>query len=249
MTLRCLVEIVILLPFCLKYLRHFTKNLHIVMFVASLYGVDMLLFHRGLHSVPVNTGSLILLLVPVWIVVLGRIILKEKKFNIVNAIFLLMCLCGVLFTIFSEISFSGFNSGYIFLFVDAFAIPLGLIMQKKYSDCRPVLYAIFTNAIVLSIFGYCLSGFKAPEMSFENLKGAFVVACFDIMEVAAVYIAYNMTEPALLQPIRFTRIFISMVLSAFILNEPSTTYQIIGTAIVVVANVGSVIYSRKKQDK
>lgn len=248
MTLRCLIEIVILLPFCLKYLRHFTKNLHIVIFVASLYGVDMLLFHRGLKSVPVNTGSLILLLVPVWIVVLGRVILKEKKFNIVNALFLFICLCGVLFTIFSEISFAGFNSGYIFLFLDAFAIPLGLIMQKKYADCRPVVYAIFTNAIVLAIFGYGLSGFQAPAINFENLKGAFVVACFDIMEVAAVYIAYQMTEPALLQPIRFTRIFISMIVSAIVLHEQCALYQVIGALIVVLANVGSVIYSRKKQN-
>ena len=248
MTLRCLIEIVILLPFCLKYLRHFTKNLHIVIFVASLYGIDMLLFHRGLKSVPVNTGSLILLLVPLWIVVLGRVILKEKKFNIVNAIFLFICLIGVLFTIFSEISFSGFNSGYIFLFLDAFAIPLGLIMQKKYADCRPVVYAIFTNAIVLAIFGYGLSGFKAPEINFENIKGAFVVACFDIMEVAAVYIAYQMTEPALLQPIRFTRIFVSIIASAIILKEQCASYQLIGAVIVIFANIGSVIYSRKKQN-
>jgi len=180
--------------------------------------------------------------------VLGRIILKEKKFNIVNAIFLCICLLGVLFTIFSEISFNGFNSGYIFLFLDAFAIPLGLIMQKKYADCRPVVYAIFTNAIVLAIFGYGLSGFHAPVINFENLKGAFVVACFDIMEVAAVYIAYQMTEPALLQPIRFTRIFISAIASLIILQEPCTTYQIVGASVVIFANVGSIIYSRKKQN-
>ncbi len=90
MTLRCFVEIVLLFPFCLKYLRHFTKNLHIVLFVVILYSGDMLLFHRGLKTVAVNTGSLILLLVPIWIIVLGRIILKEKKFNIVNAFFLLV---------------------------------------------------------------------------------------------------------------------------------------------------------------
>ena len=79
-TLRCLIEIAILLPFCLKYLRHFTKNLHIALFVAFLYSIDMLLFHRGLKSVAVNTGSLILLLVPLWIIVLGRVILKEKNY-------------------------------------------------------------------------------------------------------------------------------------------------------------------------
>ena len=101
---------------------------------------------------------------------------------------------------------------------------------------------------MLSILGYCLSGFNAPEISWENIKGAFVVACFDMMEVACVYIAYQMTEPALLQPIRFTRIFISMILSLFILKEPVAEYQVIGALIVIFANIGSVIYSRKKQN-
>ena len=248
MVLRCLIEIVLLFPFCLRYLIHFTKNLHIVIFVACLYAVDMLLFHRGLKTVAINTGSLILLLVPLWIVVLGRIILKEKKFNCVNAFFLLICLCGVFFTICNEVSFSGFNSGYLFLLADAFAIPFGLIMQKKYSDCRPVVYAIFTNALVLALLGYCMSGYKMPDCSLENIKGAFVVACFDIIEVACVYIAYQMTEPALLQPVRFTRIFISMLLGFLILKEKTTGYQIVGAAIILFANIGSVIYSRRKQN-
>ncbi len=248
MTLRCIIEIIILFPFCIKHLMHFTKNLHIVLFVAGLYACDMLLFHRGLKTVSVNTGSLILLLVPVWIVVLSRIILKEKKFNIINALFLIVCLIGVLFTMQKEIELSGFNSGYIFLLLDAFIIPLGLIMQKKYQDVRPVVYAIFTNAIMLALCGYGLSGFHLPTISIENLKGAFVVACFDIMEVACVYIAYKMTEPALLQPVRFTRIFISMLLSLIILNEKVLLYQIIGATIIIIANIGSIVYSKMKQE-
>ena len=121
-------------------------------------------------------------------------------------------------------------------------------MQKKYSDCRPVVYAIFTNAIVLGMLGYFASGFSVPQFSFENLKGAFVVACFDIMEVACVYIAYQMTEPALLQPVRFTRIFISMLLSFIILKEPVAAYQAIGAVIILFANIGSIIYSKYRQD-
>ena len=247
MTLRCFIEIIILFPFCLKYIKHFTKNLHIVLFVSCLYAFDMLLFHRGLKTVSVNTGSLILLLVPVWIVVLSRIILKEKKFNFINAIFLFICLCGVFFTIYSEINFYGFNSGYLFLLADAFIIPLGLIMQKKYNDCRPVIYAIWTNAVALGIIGFFMSDCNMPTFSLENIKGALVVSICDIIEVACVYIAYQMTEPALLQPVRFTRIFISMVLSFFILKEPVVLYQVIGAIIILLANIGSIIYSQKYQ--
>ena len=57
-----------------------------------------------------------------------------------------------------------------------------------------------------------------------------------------------MTEPALLQPVRFTRIFISMVLSFFILKEPVVLYQVIGAIIILLANIGSIIYSQKYQN-
>lgn len=248
MTMARIVEIVVLFPFCIKYLRHFTKNLKIVLLLAGLYSSDMLLFHRGLKSVPVNTGTLIMLLVPLWIILLGRVILKEKKFNKFNALFLSICLFGVFFTIFKEINFAGFNAGYLFLLADAFVIPLGLILQKKYSDCRPVVYAVFTNAIVLSIFGFGLSGCEMAEFSWKNIKCAFVIALFDMMECFAVYIAYKMTDCALLQPIRFTRIFISIALSWLILREQVLYYQIIGAGIILFANIANVIYSYKKQN-
>ena len=248
MTMARIVEIVVLFPFCIKYLRHFTKNLKIVLLLALLYSCDMLLFHRGLKTVPVNTGTLIMLLVPLWIILLGRVLLNEKKFNIVNAIFLLMCLFGVFFTIFKEISFAGFNTGYLFLLADAFVIPLGLILQKKYSECRPVVYAVFTNAIMLSLFGFGMSGLEMVEFSWKNLEGAFVVALFDMMECFSVYVAYKMTDCALLQPIRFTRIFISIVLSYVVLKEQVLCYQLIGAGIILFANIANVIYSYKKQN-
>ena len=248
MTMARIVEIVLLLPFCLKYLRHFTKNLKIVLLLAGLYSSDMLLFHRGLKTVPVNTGVLIMLLVPLWIILLGRILLKEKKFNKVNAVFLSMCLFGVFFTIYKEVSFAGFNVGYLCLLADAFVIPLGLILQKKYSEYRPVVYAVFTNAVVLSVLGYFMSGCKMAEFSLKNLEGASVVALCDMMECFAVYIAYKMTDCALLQPIRFTRIFISIALSYVVLKEQVLSYQLIGAGIILFANIASIVYSAKKQN-
>ena len=247
MTMARILEIFLLLPFCLKYLRHFTKNLKIVIILACLYSADMLLFHRGLKSVAVNTGTLIMLLVPLWIILLGRLLLGEKQFNKINAIFLVMCLFGVFFTIYKEISFAGFNIGYCFLLADAFVIPLGLILQKKYAECRPPVYAVFTNALVLSILGYFMSGRHMAEFNIANIEGAFVVAIFDMMECFAVYIAYKMTDCSLLQPIRFTRIFISMVLSYFVLKEQVFAHQVIGACIILLANIGSIIYSRRKQ--
>ncbi len=247
-SLRCLIEAIILLPFAWKYIKNFTKNWKVVLILATFYSLDMLLFNSGLKSVAVNTGALIMLLTPLWIVVIGRLMLKEKKFNVLNAIMLGFCIFGVFLTIFSEISFAGFNIGYVLLFANSINVALGLLLQKKFYDCRPVIYALFSNAVVLGMISFTMSGFTAPTLSFESVKGAFVIGLFDIMEFACVYIAYQMTEASLLQPIRFTRIIVAIVLSGFVLGESVSRYQIIGAIIVLGANIVSIIYSKKKQD-
>jgi drug/metabolite transporter (DMT)-like permease len=58
-----------------------------------------------------------------------------------------------------------------------------------------------------------------------------------------------MAEAALLQPIRFTRILISMVLSYIILSERPASAQVIGAVMIIAANAFSIWYSRKYQSK
>lgn len=247
-TLKCLISMIIMLPFSYKYLKHWKENLYIVLMLAVLYSLDVLTCNIGLKTVPVNTGVLILLLVPLWVIFFGRVILNEKKFNIINALMIAICLLAIGITVWNEVSFNGFNSGYIFLFADSIIIPLGLILQKKFSDSRPVAYALLTNAIVLGIISFCMSGFKVPDINSANLKASIFIALFDLLEFGSVYVAYKMTDVALLQPIRFTRIVISMLLSYIVLSETPTKYQTIGAIMVIIANVISIVYSKKKQD-
>ena len=263
--LKCFISIIITLPFAFKYLKHFTHNLHIVILLSILYSMDLLLCNTGFKTVPINTGTLILLLIPLWIIVLGRIILKEKSFNFVNAIALFVCLIAIFITIKNEITFNGFNIGYIYLFLASIVIPLGLILQKKFTDTRPVPYALFTNALILMIISLCLS---AIDLSFANnnihisvnfswikdinidkVIGCLFIALCDLVEFGAVYIAYQIAEPALLQPIRFTRILFSIAFSYIFLLEKPTKQQIIGAILIILANIFSIFYSHKKQSK
>ena len=261
--LKCFISIIIMLPFSLKYLKNFKHNFLIVLLLAFLYSCDLLLCNTGFKTVPINTGTLILLLIPLWVIILGRFILKEKSFNIINALALLVCLFAIFLTVKDEISFTGFNIGYIYLFAASIVIPLGLILQKKFSDTRPVAYALFTNAVVLMIISIILSGINNHQdfklmptfnvdwiknINFEQLKGCFFIALCDLTEFAAVYIAYQLTEPALLQPIRFTRILFSIGISYILLSEKPTKYQIIAAILIIISNIFSIIYSKKKQN-
>ena len=265
-TIKCLVSVVIVFPFVTKYIKkNFKKNIRIVLLLALLYSGDLLCCNTGFKTVPINTGTLILLLIPLWIVVLSRIILKEKKFNIINAIALFICIFAIFITIKDEILFNGFNSGYIFLFAASIIIPLGLILQKKFTDVRPVAYALFTNAVVLGVISFILSAFDititlhefkisldvlwVKNITYEKLIGCLFIAICDLVEFGTVYIAYKMTEPALLQPIRFTRILFSIAFSYIFLLEKPTKQQIIGAILIILANIFSIFYSHKKQSK
>ena len=264
--IKCFIACVVMLPFAVKYFRNWKKDLHIVFILSLLYSMDLLLCNTGFKTVPVNTGVLILLLIPLWIIVFSRILLNEKSFNFINAIALVICLVGVLIPIKNEISFGGFNTGYIYLFSASIVIPLGLLLQKKFADCRPIPYALFTNALVLGLISFILSSFSLSStgrlFSFDfsllwlkNLNFTLVmtagllIAICDLVEFAAVYFAYAITEAALLQPIRFTRILISMLFSWLILSEQPTCAQIIGAILIIISNMVSIVYSRKYQDK
>ena len=59
MTMARVVEIALLLPFCLKYLRHFTKNLKIVLLLAVLYSSDILVNTYFNSSISRTTISLV----------------------------------------------------------------------------------------------------------------------------------------------------------------------------------------------
>ena len=264
-TIKCLVACVIMLPFALKYLRHWKKDIRIVFILALLYSLDLLLCNTGLKTVPVNTGILILLLIPLWIIVLSRILLGEKSFNWVNAVALGICLVGVFIPIRNEISFGGFNVGYIYLFFASIVIPLGLLLQKKFTDCRPIPYALFTNAFILGLISFILSSFNLSfsvhslsfsvnvlwlkDLNLTAIIAGIAIAICDLVEFSAVYFAYAITEAALLQPIRFTRILFSMLFSWLILSEYPTTAQIIGAMLIIISNLISIIYSKKYQDK
>lgn len=246
--INCIIEAILLTPFCLPYLKHIKKGFYIVILLALLYSTDILLYNTGLKTTSVNTGVLIMLLVPLWMCLFGKIILKEKGFHLINIITLIICLVAVIITIYGDFKFSGFSVGVFFIFLNSIVLPLGVILQKKFGDTRPITYALFTNAIALGIVSFCMSGFSTTALktiNIELIKAGFFIAIFDIMECGGVYLSCKMANVALLQPIRFTRIIFAVLVSQFVLGETITLYQFVGALIIFIANFVAIISSRK----
>ena len=98
MSLRCFASFLLFFPFVIKYIFSFfkcqnrIKRASIVLFLAVLYSADLLLYNTGLKTTPVNTGALIMLLVPLWMCFFGKVILHETGFNKMTAMSLLACI-------------------------------------------------------------------------------------------------------------------------------------------------------------
>lgn len=260
--IRCIASIVILLPFSVKHIisfvksKYIAKNSLIILLLAILYSADIVLYNTGLQTTPINTGALIMLLVPLWMCFFGKIILKEKDFNKITALSLLACITAVVYATIGDFRLGNTGIGIIFIFANSIILPIGVILQKKFLDFRPIVFALFTNAIILGIVVFLLSGFDTKillstfnpfykDFNLNFLKCAIFIAIFDIMESGGVYLSCKFANIASLQPIRFTRIIFAVIVSGVALGEKITIRQLISIIIILIANLISIIYSHK----
>ena len=249
--LNCIVEIIVLFPFCIKniFSTKSKQQIFIVILLAILYSMDILLYNTGLKTVSINTGTLIMLLVPLWMCFFGKVILKEHGFDMINAICLLLCIFAVIITIYGDIKIDHFSIGVLLIFINSIVLPIGVILQKKFSDTRPIIYALWSNAFMLGLFSFFLSGCSVDiikNINIDKIVGAIIIAMSDMMECGGVYLSCKLAKVSSLQPIRFTRIIFAILISRIILGENTTYHQIIGISIILISNFASIIYSKKK---
>ena len=240
--LRSIISIVLLLPFAFKFFNLYSNNsaLKINIIISICSCLDTFLWNTGLKNTPVNIGTLILLLVPIWIVILSRLILKEKEESFFNISVLLLCLIGVIFSIGKDLYFVddqfNFTIGPFLIFINTIVIAFSLVLQKKFSTVRPLPFALFSNNLMLLVFMLFASKFTLPELTIKTMLFALMIAIFDIFEYLGVYVAYQMVPLVWLQPLRFIRIPISIALSYAFLNESITFYQFVAISVIISSN-------------
>ncbi len=249
--LRAFFVMILTAPFAVKYFIKVKQNYLVVFFLTLLASLDTIFYNLSLRTVPVNLVVIIMLTVPLFINIFSSIILKEKS-NKKDYIFLILCLIGVFkadqkinpFYILGNNHNIHFTTDLMFIFLTVFVVVLGLILQKKYSDKRPIPLAIFLNAFFLFLISLLFK--EQPilkTINFNIIFFAFIVALFDITDFFAVYKSYQMSNLSKLQPVRFTRIIISIFMSYFFLKEEPTKNQIVGTLIIIIANICN-LYSK-----
>lgn len=249
---RAVVVMIVLFPFAIKHFHKLKKHTIAIAVLSILAAMDTIFFNLGLRGTAVNLAIIIMFIVPIMINIFSPIILKEKS-SISDYFTLIACLIGVFIAspeinpinlIFSKEKIN-FNFDIIFIFLTVIVVVFGLIFQKKWKDKRPIPLAIFLNAFCLLIFSSLLK--EKPILETINHKViifGILVAIFDMLDFFSVYKAYQMSDLAKLQPVRFARVIISIVLSYLILKEEPTVNQLIGGSIIIVSNLAGPIIGK-----
>lgn len=241
-----------LYPFAKIYFYKIKNNLFKISILAILASIDILLWNIGLSTVPANEGTLIMLLIPVWILILSRLLLKESSLKVIDYFGIFISFFGVVLVMsngdLKNLHIADFKFGHFIIFINTFIVAVGLILQKKMSDSRPIPFALFTNNIATFIIVSLMM--KDNHLNFEITDSlvfiSVLVFLLDLLEMYSVYRAYQITSVSLLQPIRFTRIIFSIVFSYFLLNEKPTYLQIIASSMIIIGNLLIILYNRRR---
>jgi len=145
------------------------KKDYLKFFVAALFGVviNMLLFFKGLeYTSPIHASS-IMIIVPIIILILSAIILKEKVTTLKIVGVALGLVGALVLTIYGKSARQGDNValGNLFVFLNAISYSIYVILIKKltakYHPFTFIKWLFLIGLIILTPFGY--SELKAVE--------------------------------------------------------------------------------------
>ncbi len=259
--LRAFISIVILSPFFIKNIKYINKSLKFNIIISTLTALDVFLFNIGLKGTPINQAIIIMFLIPVWINLFSNILLKEEATNIQNIIILICCFIA-LFISNPELNpyniihnyrnrlSDSFNFYPILIFLNTFCVTFALLLQKKFSGDRPIMFGLFSNNIILLLLSLFFMKGIISYLNIYTILMAFALSILDIMEFGCAYKAYQMCKVSILQPVRFIRIVFSAAFGYVLLGEKTTAPQIIGMLIIVLMNfINPILNSLDKKNK
>ena len=218
-----------------------TRNLIYIVYIYFLY--------FSLTRIPANDAVSIQLLVPVISSVIAGIFLKET-FNIFIIIALFVGLCGV--NTIMPISFSGdilHNKVYFLMLVAVIARSVANLFNKIIARRFDTTTLMFYTHTTIFLSALCFGGnhfIRIPVDAFLKLSA---VSLLYYIEYVFIYKSNKYCSVISLQPLDFTKIVYSIILSYLILGEKLTEKQLLGIIIIAISFIFMMIGKNKLDNK
>ena len=227
------VIVLILIPFMIKMKFNFFNPLTFKWNVLRdvLYAVSIGIMHIALFKIPVNNGTSLQFLTPVFASIMAVIFLKEKN-SWLLWLSLLICLCGALIIQKPSLDNSSLMFAYLLLFISILLKSIITVLNRKLAlkfDTSVLIFYMHTIVLFVSLL-FCWEFIKFPPIVVVILG---VVGVFYLLEYILIYTAYKYCNVLIIQPLEFSKIIYSIVLSNIVLGETTNFIQLTGVSVIV----------------
>lgn len=233
---RFLFGVITLLPFMLYYGKDAFKTNRFFMHISrgSILYVAVSLWIYSLSIVPIVVATLTTFVVPLFVLILAPIFLKEK----ISTPLLMATILGFIgVLVVLEPNSIAFNPSSLLMLVSAFMFASLDIINKKFVQKESMLSMLFYSALVTALLGFfpALESWNQP--STQDLITCLFLGAGGNLILFFLLKAFSLVPASSVAPYRYLELIFSGIVGFLFFAEVPTVYSMIGAAIIVPATL------------
>lgn len=219
------------------------KQLKITIYITLFnYIFPYSLVYWGEQFIFSDLTAVIFAMMPINIVILSSIFLKEEKLTIYNLIGVLIGFSGII-TIFSETIFKsiGFHFyGMIAVYLaSVFTAIMAIYLKKNKDDYHPIrinLWPLLLSGIIITGFGLLVENIESNTFTVSALISIFYLSIFGTVFAFAIYFwIIKHIKLILLSSMAYIMPIIAVITGWIFLNEKLSPLQLVGFSLIVLS--------------
>jgi S-adenosylmethionine uptake transporter len=221
-----------------RWKLHFLRGLFVFVAIS--------LWSQGIKVSPITTSTLMSFTVPIFVLVLAPLFLKER---VTWPMWLatLGGFVGILFVL--QPDAHTFNQGSLFFIIAAVLFGMLDVLNKKYVTQEPILCMLFYSTLVASVLVIlpAMQVWRTPT-SYE-LMWLFVLGIGSNLILYFILLAFSLADASSLAPFRYIELLISMVVGYVFFHELPSSYSYLGAAIIIPSTLFIGYYQTRNRPK
>ncbi len=195
-----------------------------------LLSLAIFLWISGLQSSQVAIATTISFTIPIFVLILAPLILKESV-SFVLWIVTFISMIGIYITI-SPHSIKFTSNSYLFVIAAILFATLDVI-NKKYITKEKMLCMLFYSSLFTTIILFIplLNGFKVPTS--KDIFYFTILGIGSNLILFCILKAFDTVKASVLAPLRYIELIFSIILGYFIFNDIPSYNMLIGASIII----------------
>lgn len=241
------IIVIILIPFMIKEKFNFFNwnNLKPNLIRNIIYTLSIGLAHIAFMYMPINEGISLQFISPILASILAIFFLHEKN-TIFVWVALLFCIIGAFIIHKPTIGLTEIKIAYFILMLSILMKGVVSVLNRKLALKFSISTLTFYTHILILLVSLCFSYqfIKAPIDVFLILG---CIGVLYLLEYIFIYKAQSLCPVTVLQPLDFSKIIYSIILSNIVLGEKTTFVQVIGSLVILLGFIVMIIGKNKQR--